>query len=141
MADDTFPELYPLRDCRYPVDAETTVRGGGRYQTRKNLFSVPTYTTKGPTVENVIDQRPAGVTTQKFSDVNMADLVGYKDQYWKLELSENPQRVKKHDIVTNAMKAPEPFRPAREVPKEKSIKMPQKGRVANFTAGEFREGY
>ncbi|CAD7969274.1 unnamed protein product [Amoebophrya sp. A120] len=140
---DGFPELYPLADHRYPPGAETTLRGSGRYQTRKNLFFLPKepHKLKGPTVENTIDQRPAGVTTQQFSDTNMANLVGYKDQYWKLEVAENPERVKRHDIVTNKMYPPEPFRPAREVPIVPIPKMDQKGRVLNFNASEYREGY
>ncbi|CAD7961490.1 unnamed protein product [Amoebophrya sp. A25] len=139
---DAFPELYPLSDHRYDIQNPTN-RSSGRHQTRKNLFSRPIdpSSIKGVVAESVKEQRPAGVTTAKFNDVNMANLVGYKDQYYKLEALENPTRAKKHNIVNNVMANPEPLRPAVEVPKNNDPQSSTFGKVMNTKAGEFRLGY
>ncbi len=45
--------------------------------------------------------RFAGVTTQKFSDIALNEIVGYKDQYWKQERELNPNRDRVHNILNN----------------------------------------
>lgn len=143
---DGFPELYPLGDTRFSesMTYSTQYRGGGRMQTRKNIFTRPPYAanSKGPMGESLNDMRPAGVGTAKFSDINMNNLVGYKDQYWKEEVMHNHDRKKVHNIVNNILAEPEPFRAPRMVPIQIPLqKLEQKGNLINYQAMSYRQGY